>query len=108
MNFYKNCLPAIVRTDAPPDQLTDVDYYYIIADEIRTIHPVYKAVKRFFWDRFLLKKDEAAFEAAIATYINSNKTADSKLSEQQWRAAADSVLLKQRKELNWAGLFFNE
>jgi len=107
-HFYSNCLPAIVRTDASADQLTDVDYYYIIGDEIRNIHPMYKPVKRFFWDRFLLKKDEAAYEAALATYINANKTADSKLSEQQWRVVADSSLLKQRKELNWAALFFTE
>ncbi len=107
-HFYQNCLSGIVRTDAPADQLTDVDYYYVMGDEIRSIHPVYKPVKRFFWDRFLLKKDEAAYEAAIATYINANKTADSKLSEQQWRVVADSSLLKQRKELNWAGLFFTE
>ena len=107
-HFYKNCLPAIVRTDVPTDQLVDVDYYYIIGDEIRSIHPMYKPVKRFFWDRFLLKKDESAYEAAITTYIIANKTADSKLSEQQWRAIADSALIKQRKELNWAALFFTE
>ena len=107
-HFYKNCLPAIVRTDASPDQLTDIDYYYIIGDEIRTIHPVYKPVKRFFWDRFLLKKDEAAYEVTLSTYIQANRIIYPNLSEQQLRVAAEAALFKQRKELNWAALFFTD
>ncbi len=105
-HFYKNCLPSITRTDAAPDQLKEIDYYYIIGDEIKNIHPVYKPVKRFFWDRFVLKKDEAAYQAAVTEYLKQQKTLPAITDEALYRIA-DSALIQQRKEINWSALYFS-
>lgn len=107
-HFYNHCIPSIVRTDAPAHELADVDYYYIIGDDIRNIHPVYKPVKRFFWDRFLLKKDTADYEKQITVTIQQYQVSFPSLPQYKLRAAADSILIKQRKELNWSSVFFNE
>ena len=107
-HFYNHCIPTIVRTDAPADQLTDIDYYYIIGDEIRNIHPMYKPVKRFFWDRFLLKKDSLEYERQLINTIQLYRSSFPDLSQNALRIAADSILIKQRKELNWSSLFFTE
>jgi len=107
-HFYNHCIPTIVRTDAPADQLTDIDYYYIIGDEIRNIHPMYKPVKRFFWDRFLLKKDSLEYERQLINTIQLYRPSFPDISQDALRIAADSILIKQRKELNWSSLFFTE
>ncbi|MBY0479131.1 MAG: hypothetical protein K2Q24_15895 [Chitinophagaceae bacterium] len=100
-------LPGFTRADATADQLADIDYYYITGEEIKNIHPVYKPVKRFFWDRFLLKKDEAAYQAAIAAYINQNKKNLPDTTDDALYKIADEAFIKQRKEINWAALFFS-
>lgn len=97
-----------MRTDASADQLANIDYYYIIGDEIRNIHPVYKPVKRFFWDRFLLKKDTEAYERELTKTIQQYQSAFSDTALNAMRIAADSILIKQRKELNWSTLYFTE
>jgi|GEM_PF-3161548 len=107
-HFYNHCIPSIVRTDAPADQLKDVDYYYIIGDEIRNIHPLYRPVKRFFWDRFLLKKDVAGYEKQINSIMQLYQASFPGLPLDKLRTAADSILVKQRKELNWSSVYFTE
>lgn len=107
-HFYNRCISKIVRTDAADDQLADIDYYYIIGDEIRNIHPVYKPVKRFFWDRFLLKKDSVNYEIQLLNTMQTNRSAFSNLTEQELRIAADSILVKQRREINWSSLYFTD
>ncbi len=107
-HFYNHCLSTVVRTDASADQLANIDYYYIIGDEIRNIHPVYKPVKRFFWDRFLLKKDTEAYERELTKTIQQYQSAFSDTALNAMRIAADSILIKQRKELNWSTLYFTE
>lgn len=100
-------LPGFTRADATADQLADIDYYYITGDEIKKNHPVCKPVKRFFWDRFLLKKDEAAYQDAISAYIKLHKKTLPAITDEALYRFADSALIQQRKEINWSALYFS-
>jgi hypothetical protein len=82
----------------------------VLGDEIRNVPPVFKPVKRYMWDRFLLKRDQQAYDADLKTQILYQHSIDStkQLPIEELRKRADSVLLQQRKELNWSLLLLIE
>ena len=107
--MYKNNIPLLKKTN----ELTDYDginYVYVLGDEIRNIPPVFKPVKRYMWDRFLLKRDQQAYDADLKTQTQYQHSIEStkQLPIEELRKRADSVLLQQRKELNWSLLLLSE
>jgi Dolichyl-phosphate-mannose-protein mannosyltransferase len=107
--MYHNRISLLVKTNELSD-FDDINYVYVIGDEIRTVPPVFKPVKRYMWDRFLLIRDEQAYNTDLKKQIWQQHMIDSTKQlpiEVLWRKA-DSVLLLQRKELNWSLLMYKE
>lgn len=100
-------ISKIVKTEEK-DQLNDIWFYYVIGDEIRVVPPQYKIVKRYFWDRFLLQKDETFYQARREEFILDNSTFLANLTRQQQFEKADSALLHQRQQLNWNDLMWKD
>jgi hypothetical protein len=107
--MFKNALPLLKKTNELADY-EGMNYVYVLGDEIHNIPPVFKPVKRYMWDRFLLKRDQQAYDAALKTQIWQQHFMDStkQLPIEELRKRADSILLQQRKELNWSLLFLSE
>jgi hypothetical protein len=105
--MFKNALPVLKKTNELADY-EGINYVYVLGDEIHNIPPVFKPVKRYMWDRFLLKRDQQAYDEAIETQIHYLFDSTKQLPIEALRKRADSVLLQQRKELNWSLLFLSE
>ena len=107
--MYNNRIPLLKKTNELSGY-DGINYVYVIGDEIRTVPPVFKPVKRYMWDRFLLTRDEAAYRSAVETFIRRQQWSDSTLqfSAELWQQKADSALLEQRKQLNWNNLLYTE
>jgi hypothetical protein len=105
--MFKNALPVLKKTNELADY-EGINYVYVLGDEIHNIPPVFKPVKRYMWDRFLLKRDQQAYDDAIETQIHYLFDSTKQLPIEALRKRADSVLLQQRKELNWSLLFLSE
>lgn len=107
--FYGGAIPSLSKTNEIQN-FDSINYVYVIGDEIRTIPPVFKPVKRYLWDRFILKKDTAAYKTEVAQFIMNErkKLTGADFAELYWRQKADSFLLKQRTEMNWAALLYSE
>ncbi len=73
----------------------DIDYCYIIGDEIRNINPVYKPVKRFFGDGYLLKKGDAASEFELTKTVQQYHSTSRDTLLTAIRIAVNSILIKQ-------------
>jgi hypothetical protein len=88
----------------------DINYLYVLGDEIRNVPPQFKPVKRYLWDRFILKRDSVAYAADVYEYIIEQKRKKPAVgfSDKQWAQKADSALLQMRKELNWSQLLYSE
>jgi Dolichyl-phosphate-mannose-protein mannosyltransferase len=106
---YKNTIPVLKKTNELADY-NGINYAYVLGDEIRNVPPVFKPVKRYMWDRFLLKRDQQFYEVDLKTQILYQHSIDStkQLPIEDLRKRADSVLLQQRKELNWSLLLLIE
>ena len=87
---------TILRTNETP-QPPEATFYYVMGDAIRNVPPVYRPVKRYFWDRFLLQKD-------LATYHQELQAAQ----EETTGTDAAQTLEEKRRNLNWSGLFWQE
>ncbi|RXK59258.1 hypothetical protein ESA94_14045 [Lacibacter luteus] len=107
--MFNRQLPPILKTNEISGY-NNINYVYVIGDEIRNIPPVFKPVKRYMWDRFLLKRDEAAYRLSAETFILQQQLADTslRLPLERWQQKADSALLEQRKQLNWNNLLYTE
>lgn len=107
--MYNNRIPLLKKTNELSG-FEGINYVYVIGDEIRTVPPVFKPVKRYMWDRFLLKRDEAAYRSSVETFIRRQQWSDTsfQFSAELWQQKADSVLLEQRKQLNWNNLLYTE
>lgn len=107
--MYKNSIPLLKKTNELADY-NGINYAYVLGDEIRNVPPVFKPVKRYMWDRFLLKRDQQSYEADLKTQIWQQYFSDStkQFSREELSKRADSVLLQQRKQLNWSLLLLNE
>lgn len=106
---YKNKIPVLKKTNELADY-DGINYVYVLGDEIHNMPPVFKPVKRYMWDRFLLKRDQQAYDADLKTQIWQQYFSDStkQLSREELSKRADSVLLQQRKQLNWSLLLLSE
>lgn len=83
------------------------DFYFVMGDDIRKVPPVYRPVKRFFWDRFLLKKDTAWYQQQLKNIIGELQQQGILSSEEAGLKAA-SQLLQERNNLQWDQLFWKD
>lgn len=79
-------------------------YYYVMGDEIRNVPPEFVPVQRYFWDRFLLQKNPAAYRSQLYALSGRLQLNGRPAAEATNQAAAE--LLQQRLTLNWQGLFW--
>lgn len=114
MDFYNkrmfsNAIPRLQKTSEMKD-FNDVNYVYVLGDEIRVVPPQFKPIKRYLWDRFILIRDSIAYEADAYSFILQQKIKNpaAVFSNEQWKQKADSALLHNRKELNWSYLLYSE
>lgn len=114
MDFYNkrmfnNAIPRLQKTNEMKN-FDDVNYVYALGDEIRSVPPQFKPVKRYLWDRFLLKRDSIAYAADVYAFILEQKinSPAAVFSNEQWQQKADSALLQKRKDLNWSYLLYSE
>lgn len=106
---YRNNIPLLKKTNELADY-DGINYVYVLGDEIRNIPPVFKPIKRYMWDRFLLKRDQQAYDADLKKQIWQQYVSDSIKQHpiEELHKRADSVLLQQRKDLNWSVLLYSE
>jgi hypothetical protein len=106
---FNNAIPVLQKTNVLRN-FNDINYLYVLGDEIRNVPPQFKPVKRYLWDRFILKRDSVAYAADVYEYIieQKRKNPAAGFSDEQWKQKADSALLQMRKELNWPQLLYNE
>lgn len=90
------------------DQLGNIQYYYVHGEDIHSIHPIFKPVKRYFWDRFILVRDAEFYKYNLELAKSRLKTTDPTLSPDELIQTAEQVLWKERKELNWNTLLWSE
>lgn len=114
MGFYNqrmfgHAIPVLQKT-SELKSFDEVNYVYVLGDEIRSVPPQFKPVKRYLWDRFLLRRDSIAYQSDVFAYILQQKINKPNLtfSNEEWMQKADSALLQQRKELNWSYLLYSE
>lgn len=106
--IYQNAFPVLKKTNEISG-FEAFNYVYVIADEIRTVPPIFQPVKRYLWDRFVLVRDSAAYQSAVLAFINTQKaTQPAVFTDEEWKTKADSFLLKQRQELNWAEILYSK
>jgi hypothetical protein len=107
--MFNNAIPVLHKTNVLQD-FNDINYLYVLGDEIRNVPPQFKPVKRYLWDRFILKRDSVAYAADVYEYIIEQKRKKPAVgfSDKQWAQKADSALLQMRKELNWSQLLYSE
>jgi hypothetical protein len=82
------------------------DFYYVMGDDIRNVPPLYKPVKRFFWDRVLLRKDNAWYQQQLTEEMN--KLQESGTATAELEAKATQILLEKRRNLQWDQLFWKD
>src|SRR5688572_2675621 len=73
MDFYNkrmfnNAIPLLQKTNEMKS-FDEVNYVYVLGDEIRSVPPQFKLVKRYLWDRFILKRDSIAYAADVYSFI---------------------------------------
>jgi hypothetical protein len=106
-HHHNNRISKIVKTQEK-EELKEIDFYYVVGDEIRSVPPSFKIVKRYFWDRFLLQNDTVAYTRSKLQLIQQQPEQFLNLSTEQQLNKADSVLQQQRQQLNWNDLLWKE
>ncbi|MFN4284673.1 MAG: hypothetical protein ACK4E8_01795 [Lacibacter sp.] len=102
-HHFNNRLILIKTNEIP--QPSNARYYYVMGDEIRNVPPQYRPVQRFFWDRFLLKKDTVAYLQQLYTISGRLRAAKQTATDALQQAA--NRLKEERRTLVWEGLFWN-
>jgi len=107
--MFNNAIPLLQKTNEMKS-FDEVNYVYVLGDEIRSVPPQFKLVKRYLWDRFILKRDSIAYAADVYSFILQQKINNpaAMFTDEQWKQKADSTLLQNRKELNWSYLLYSE
>ncbi|MEJ8842423.1 hypothetical protein WG954_08510 [Lacibacter sp. H375] len=114
MDFYNkrmfnNAIPVLNKTNELKS-FDEVNYVYTLGDEIRSVPPQFKPVKRYLWDRFVLKRDTIAYAADVYSFILQQKINNpaAMFTYNQWKQKADSALVQKRRELDWSYLLYSE
>jgi len=111
-SFYNNhqlnqCIAGVIKTNEP-NPYANANYCYVIGDEIKSVPPEFRIVKRYFWDRFLLKKDMAAFELEKQSIIKRDSAAFAGLSYEDQQRKVVEQLVQQRQQSNWNDVNWKE
>ncbi len=100
-----NQIQTIAKTTeaATPDAF---DFYYVMGDELRKVPPVFKPVKRFFWDRFLLQKDTAWYRQQLL--LEQMKLLQTETDTTSALQKAALILQEKRNTIQWDQLLWKE